>query len=174
LDADRRTVIIHSHFVRKDQLEKYKKYKISPSFFTNHAYFWGDAHVANLGEERAFFLSPIHTAESMGIIYTNHTDYTITPINQLFTVWSAVNRLSRSGKVIGINERATVYQGLKAITINGAYQYFEEKTKGSLKEGKLADLVILDENPLKVDKMKIKDILVLETIKEGESVYKKD
>jgi predicted amidohydrolase YtcJ len=174
LDADRRTVIIHSHFVRKDQLEKYKKYKISPSFFTNHAYFWGDAHVANLGEERAFFLSPIHTADSMGIIYTNHTDYTITPINQLFTVWSAVNRVSRSGKIIGANERATAYQGLKAITINGAYQYFEEKTKGSLKEGKLADLVILDKNPLKVDKMKIKDILVFETIKEGKSVYKKE
>jgi predicted amidohydrolase YtcJ len=173
LDADRRTIVIHSNFVRKSQLEKYKKYNISPSFFTNHAYFWGDVHVENLGKERAFFLSPIHTADSLGIIYTNHTDYIITPINQLFTIWSAVNRVSRSGKIIGVNERATAYQGLKAITINGAYQYFEEKTKGSLKEGKLADLVILDQNPLKVDKMKIKDILVVETIKEGKSVYKK-
>ncbi|TRX37246.1 amidohydrolase [Flavobacterium sp. ZT3R18] len=173
LDADRRTIVIHSNFVRKGQLEKYKKYNISPSFFTNHAYFWGDVHVENLGKERAFFLSPIHTADSLGIIYTNHTDYIITPINQLFTIWSSVNRVSRSGKIIGANERTTAYQGLKAITINGAYQYFEEKTKGSLKEGKLADLVILDQNPLKVDKMKIKEILVVETIKEGKSVYKK-
>jgi predicted amidohydrolase YtcJ len=174
LDADRRTIVIHSNFVRKGQLEKYKKYNILPSFFTNHAYFWGDVHVENLGKERAFFLSPIHTADSLGIIYTNHTDYIITPINQLFTIWSAVNRVSRSGKIIGVNERATAYQGLKAITINGAHQYFEEKTKGSLKEGKLADLVILDQNPLKVDKMKIKDILVVETIKDGKSVYKKE
>jgi len=174
LDADRRTVIIHSHFVRKDQLVKYKAYNITPSYFTNHAYFWGDAHVDNLGEDRAFFLSPIHTSDSLGIIYTNHTDYIITPINQLFTVWSAANRESRSGKVIGAKERATVFQGLKAITINGAYQYFEENTKGSIKEGKLADFVILNKNPLKVDPKTIREITVLETIKEGKSVYKKE
>jgi predicted amidohydrolase YtcJ len=62
---------------------------------------------------------------------------------------------------------------LKALTINGAYQYFEENTKGSLKAGKLADLVILDKNPLKVDPMTLKDIQVMETIKEGKSIYKK-
>jgi hypothetical protein len=62
---------------------------------------------------------------------------------------------------------------LKALTINGAYQYFEESTKGSLKEGKLADLVILDKNPLKVDPITLKDIQVMETIKEGKSIYKK-
>ncbi len=67
----------------------------------------------------------------------------------------------------------TPYEALQSITINGAYQYFEENTKGSLKAGKLADLVILDKNPLKVDPMKIKDVVVLETIKEGNAVYKK-
>ena len=67
----------------------------------------------------------------------------------------------------------TPYEALQSITINGAYQYFEENTKGSLKAGKLADLVILDKNPLKVDPMKIKDAVVLETIKEGNAVYKK-
>jgi len=67
----------------------------------------------------------------------------------------------------------TPYEALQSITINGAYQYFVENTKGSLKAGKLADLVILDKNPLKVDPMKIKDVVVLETIKEGNAVYKK-
>lgn len=171
LDADRRTVIIHSNFVRLDQLQKYKEYNLLPSFFTNHAYFWGDVHVENLGESRAFFLSPIKTADSLGIIYTNHTDNIITPINQLFTIWSAVNRISRSGKIIGPNERATAYQALKAITINAAYSYFEENRKGSLKIDKLADFVILDQNPLKVDAITIKDIKVMETIKEGVSIY---
>lgn len=173
LDADRRTVVIHSNFVRKDQLVKYKAYNITPSFFTNHAYFWGDVHVENLGQERAFFLSPVHTADSLGIVYSNHTDNIITPINQIFTVWTAVNRQSRSGNIIGPNERATPYQALKALTINAAYQVFDDKIKGTLTVDKLADLVILDQNPLKVDPMKIKDIMVTETIKEGKTVYKK-
>jgi len=64
-----------------------------------------------------------------------------------------------------------VYDALKGITINSAYAYFEEDTKGSIKEGKRADLVILDRNPLKVDKMEIRDIQVLETIKDGETIY---
>ena len=74
---------------------------------------------------------------------------------------------------MGKAQRIDAYRGLKALTINGAYQYFEENTKGSLKAGKLADLVILDKNPLKVNAMTIKDIKVMETIKEGKSIYKK-
>ncbi len=173
LDKDRRTIAIHSQFVRPDQLETYKKYKIEPSFFTNHAYFWGDVHVENLGKDRAFFLSPIATAAKMGLKYTNHSDATVTPINPLFTLWTAVNRTSRTGKVIGEAERATPYQALKAITINAAYEYFDENLKGSLKKGKLADFVILDKNPLTINPTELKDIKVLETIKEGKTIFKK-
>jgi predicted amidohydrolase YtcJ len=171
LDKNRRTVIIHSQFVRPDQLETYVEYKMSPSFFTNHAYFWGDVHLENLGEERARFLSPIATADQMGIKYTNHSDATVTPLNPMMTVWSAVNRVSRSGVVVGETERATPYQALKAITINAAYEHFDEGLKGSLKEGKLADFVILEKNPLNVSPEKIKDIRVLKTIKEGSVIY---
>jgi predicted amidohydrolase YtcJ len=86
-------------------------------------------------------------------------------------VWTAVNRTSRSGQIIGEEERLTPYEALQAITIWSAYQHFEENEKGSLEIGKLADLVILDKNPLKVAPDTIKDILVLETIKEGKSIY---
>ena len=171
--SDRRTVIIHSQIMRPDQLATYKKYKMLPSFFTNHTFYWGDVHIANLGMERASFLSPMKSAMDMGIIATNHTDASVTPMDQLFLLWSSVNRLSRNGVVVGEAQRIDAYHGLKALTINGAYQYFEENTKGSLKAGKMADLVILDKNPLKVDPMTIKNIVVLETIKEGNSVYKK-
>lgn len=173
LDKDRRTIVIHSQFVRPDQLATYVKYKMEPSFFTNHAYFWGDVHVENLGKERAYFLSPIATADSLGLKYTNHSDATVTPVNPLFTVWSAVNRVSRSSALIGLNERATPYQALKAITINAAYEFFEEQHKGSLTVNKIADFVILDKNPLKVDPIEIKNIKVVETIKAGKSIFKK-
>jgi hypothetical protein len=94
-------------------------------------------------------------------------------MDQLFLLWTSVNRLSRNGVVVGEAERITPYQGLKALTINGAYEYFEESSKGTLQAGKLADMVILDKNPVKVPVMEIKEIQVLETIKEGKSVYKK-
>jgi predicted amidohydrolase YtcJ len=171
-NTDRRTTIIHSQIMRPDQLVLYKKYKMVPSFFTNHTYFWGDIHTANLGKERAGFISPMKSAIDLGIMATNHTDGNVTPMDQLFLLWTSVNRISRNGEVVGENERITPYEGLKALTINVAFQYFEEKTKGSLKTGKLADLVVLDKNPLKVQGNAIKDIKVIETIKEGKTVYK--
>lgn len=172
-DKDRRTVPIHAQFARPDQLAAFKKYNMVPSFFTNHTYFWGDVHVKNLGKKRADFSSPIATADRMGLRYTNHSDDTVTPVDPLFTVWSAVNRTSRSGKIIGKNERATPYQALKAITSNAAYEYFEEDSKGTLTPGKLADLVILDANPLTIEASKLKDIKVITTIKEGQTIYQR-
>jgi len=169
--ADLRTTVVHSQFVRKDQLEKYVDYKIIPSFFTEHCFFFGETHLKNRGQKQADFLSPMKTALGMGIRCANHTDFNVSPIDQLFVVWTAVNRVSREGTVIGADERIAPLQALKAITLDGAYMYREEKTKGSLEVGKLADLVILSENPLTVDAMKIKDIRVIETIKEGKTVY---
>lgn len=158
LDKDRRTIIIHAQFARPDQLEIFVKYKMEPSFFTNHAFFWGDVHVENLGKEQADFLSPMVSAKKLGLKPTNHSDATVTPIDPIFTIWSAVNRVSRSGTIIGEGERTTPYLAIQAITSNAAYELFEENLKGSLSEGKLADFVILDKNPLKVEPMDIKNI----------------
>ena len=172
LDKDRRTTVIHAQFIRKDQLARFAQYKIIPSFFTDHTFFFADTHVQNRGKEQAYFISPMRSAYAAGLKPTNHTDYAVAPIDQLLTMWTAVNRISRNGEVIGPAERATPLQALQAITINAAYEYGEEGSKGSLEPGKLADLVILDKNPLKVEPMTIKDIKVVETIKDGATIYK--
>jgi hypothetical protein len=168
---DRRTTVIHSQFVRPDQLDTYVRTGMMASFYTEHTFFFADAHVKNRGEAQAAFISPMKTALAKGVKCTNHTDFNVAPIDQMLVVWSAVNRTSRDGKSIGPDECITPYQALQAITSWSAYQYFEEDRKGTLTPGKLADLVILDQNPLKVDPKAIKDIRVVETIKEGRTIY---
>ena len=163
--------MIHAQFVRPDQLAKFVQYKFIPSFFTDHTFFFGDTHVKNRGKEQADFLSPMKSAYALGLHPANHTDYSVAPIDHMMTIWTAVNRVSRSGEIIGADERVTPLQALKALTINGAYIYREEAGKGSLEPGKLADLVILDANPLTVEPMAIKDIKVVETLKEGKTIY---
>jgi predicted amidohydrolase YtcJ len=168
---DRRTVCVHSQFVRPDQLDRYVEYNIIPSFFTEHAFYFADAHIRQRGREQTRFLSPMRAALDRGLRPTNHTDFVVTPLDQMFMMWTAVNRVARSGEVIGADQRVTPLEALKAITIDAAHQYFEEADKGSIEVGKIADLVILDRNPLIVDPMAIKDIAVSETIKEGRTVY---
>jgi len=170
--AGKRTVIVHSQFVRPDQLDLYARYGFLVSFFTNHAFFWGDVHVENLGRERAWFLSPTRSAIARGLHFTNHSDFAVTPLNPMFILWTSVSRTSRSGQVIGPDERISPEQGLRALTIDAAYQYGEETEKGSLEVGKLADLVVLDRNPTKVPIDAIKDIKVTETFKEGSPVFR--
>ena len=171
LTKDRHVTMIHAQFTRPDQLDKYVEYKITPSFYTLHTYYFAEAHIANRGKEQAMYISPMRDAIDKGLRPTNHTDFVVAPLDQMFMLWSAVNRISRAGAQIGPDQRVTPMEGLKAMTINVAYQYGEQDAKGSLEPGKLADLVILDKNPLKVDPMAIKDIKVVETIKEGKTIY---
>ncbi len=169
----KRTTVIHSHFVRRDQLDKYAEYDILASFFTNHTFFWGDVHVENTGKERGYFISPTRSARDRGIRFSNHSDFAVTPLDPMFILWTSVNRISRSGQVIGPGERIAPHEGLRALTIDAAYQYGEEDRKGSIETGKLADLTILDANPTKVDVAAIKDIKVSATIKEGKTIYER-
>jgi predicted amidohydrolase YtcJ len=171
---DRRTTVIHSQFVRRDQLDQYVQLGISPCFLTNQAFFWGDVNVKNLGRERAYFSTPMRTARDLGLRVTNHSDFRVTPLDTMFILWTSVNRISRSGQVIGEEERIPMLDALKALTIDGAYQCFEEGRKGTIEVGKLADFVILTANPTKIDATAIRDITIAETIKEGRSVFKRD
>ena len=148
------------------------KYGIRPSFYTLHTYYFAEAHIRNRGAAQAMYISPMRDAIDAGLRPTNHTDAVVAPLDQMFMLWSAVNRVSRAGAEIGPDQRITPLEGLKAMTIWAAEQYGEEASKGSLEPGKLADLVILDRNPLTVDKAAIKDIKVVETIKEGNTVHR--
>lgn len=172
MKMDLRPVMIHCQTVRKDQLDRMASLKMIPSIFVGHTYYWGDVHLKNLGLERGNHISPVKSALSKGLIYNFHQDTPVTQPSMLHSVWCAVNRITKKGKCIGEDERIGVYDALKGVTIHSAYAYFEENKKGSIKEGKVADLVILDKNPLKVPTMDIKDIQVLETIKEGTTIYK--
>jgi predicted amidohydrolase YtcJ len=168
---NRRNVLIHGQYVRDDQLDSFKDLKVIASLFPLHTFYWGDWHKEIIGEELGDKISPVRTALNKGLDITIHTDAPVALPNLMRVVWTAVERTSRSGKVIGEGEKLSPYEALKAITDWSAYQHFEEDTKGTLEQGKRADLVILDKNPLKVEPSTIKDIVVVETIKDGQSVF---
>ena len=170
----RRDVLIHGQYVREDQLDEFKNLDIIASLFPLHTFYWGDWHKELIGDSLGNKISPTRTALNKGLKITIHTDAPVALPNLMRVIWTATNRVSRSGNIIGKNERLTPYEALKCITEWSAYQHFEEESKGTLEVGKLADLVILDSNPIKVDIENIKNIVVLQTIKEGSTVYKKE
>ncbi len=125
-----------------------------------------------LGPERAAFISPLAAATELAIPYTVHNDAPVVPPDMLRLLWVSVNRQTRSGAVLGPEQRASAEQALRAMTLNAAYQYGEEASKGSVTPGKLADLVVLSDSPLSVDPGEIASIRVLETFKQGNSIYR--
>ena len=169
---DIRQQLIHLQVFQPDQMQALKALDVSLTFQNTHNYYFADFHAAStLGPERTGKLCPMATAINEGFNVTFHHDSPVHPVSQIDIIWMAVNRTSRSGKLYGPKERISVYQALQASTINAAWQFFEEDSKGSLEVGKLADLVILDRNPLKVSKEDIQQIQVLETIKDGATVW---
>lgn len=169
---DRRTVIVHSQFQRPEQLDKYVQLGLSPSYFTNHCFFWGDVHIKNIGREKADFISPIKSAKEKSLVFSNHTDFNVTPLDPFFVMWTAMARESRSGEVIGPDQRVDAYTALQGLTTGPAWQIFEENRKGMIKEGLLADFVILSADPVKTGANKIREIEVLETIKEDKTIFR--
>ncbi|MBV1907177.1 MAG: amidohydrolase [Pseudomonadales bacterium] len=170
--GDHRTVMIHAQTVREDQLDLIKMLSIIPSYFSAHSYYWGDWHRDSvLGKSRASRISPARTTLERDIPFTIHNDAPIVPPDIIRLIWATVNRQTRSGKTLGKAQRISALEAIKATTANAAYQYFEEDTKGTLTPGKLADLVILSDNPTRVDAQDIKKIRVLETISHGKVVY---
>lgn len=165
-------VIIHSQLITKEQLAEVSRLNMIPSFFLAHVLHWGDIHIQNFGYERAQYISPANSALQNGIIFTFHQDTPVIEPNMLETIQCAVTRRTKKGIALGADECISVIEALRAVTINAAYQYSEEDVKGSIREGKRADFVIMSGNPITVPKDKITDIIILETIKDGETVYR--
>lgn len=169
---DRRPVVIHSQFQRRDQLPAYARIGVGPAYFSNHAWYWGDVHRTNFPTEVVDFISPLRSARAAGLTPSNHSDYSVTPLDTRFMLWTSMARVSPTGIVSGPDERIDAYAALQALTTGPAWQIFEEGRKGRIKAGLLADFVILDRNPLTTPVDGIKDIKVSETIKEGRSVWR--
>lgn len=167
-----RPVMIHCQTVRDDQLDRMAELSMIPSIFVAHTYYWGDIHLKNLGKARGSRISPARSAFDRGLKVNFHQDPLVVQPKMLHTVWCAVNRITRNGVKIGPEQCVSIFEALQAVTTNGAYAYFEEDRKGTLEAGKLADMVILSEDPLRADPEKICDIRVLETIKEGVVRYR--
>lgn len=171
---DHRHVLNHCQFCRPDQVPVIAKMGFIPSYFVTHTWFWGDLHREMIaGPERAAHISPLKAALDHKIPFALHNDTPVTPISPLMDVFSAVTRLTSSGKVLGPDQRIGVMEALRGVTINAARMYFLEKTLGSLEKGKLADMVILDADPTRVKPEALKDITVQETIVGGKSVHVK-
>lgn len=166
-----RPVMIHAQLLRPDQMPKLRQLQMIASFFVAHVYHWGEVHLQNLGWERASQISPAKTALEQGVMFDFHQDSPVIPPNMLETLWCAVCRQTKKGTILGENQRLTPWEALRAVTYNSAYALFEEHSKGTLSPGKRADLVILDRNPLSCPVEELKDFHVLETIKDGKTVY---
>ena len=169
---DHRPVFIHGTYMRPDQIERMKKVGAIPTFLSAGIVTAGDGVLRLWGAERANKAAAANTLEKLELPWTLSHDAPVTPSpSVLALVDAAVNRRTASGSVIGPDERVTPYAALGAVTRSAAYQIKEDKSKGTLEVGKLADMVVLSANPLKVDPATIKDIQVVRTFKEGVTVY---
>lgn len=168
-----RPVMIHSQVTRPDQLKAFAELGVFPSFFAEHTYYWGDWHLSEtLGPKRAPYISPTADALKMGVKFSLHTDAPVVPPVALHAIWSAVNRVTRTGHSLGADQRLAPMDALRAVTIWPAWQHHDEATRGSITVGKQADLVVLDGNPLSVEPMAIRHIKVLLTVKEGREIFR--
>lgn len=169
---DHRHRIEHVQTGTPEDIEKMERLGVAGSFFINHVYYWGDRHEQIfLGPDRARRISPLKDAVDHNLLFTVHSDCPITPISPLFSVWAAVNRITREGKILGPEQRIDVVTALKSMTLYGAELIFQGDRLGSIEVGKLADFAVLEEDPTTIDPEKIKDITIKSTFIDGKAVY---
>jgi predicted amidohydrolase YtcJ len=169
---DRRTILIHGQATRRDQLPDLARLGVVPSLFSAHTFFWGDWHRDSVfGPERGAAISPTASALAEGLVLTIHMDAPVLPPDAMRMIWATVNRRTRSGALLGGDERIPVMAAIAATTRSAAYQHFEENEKGTLETGKLADLVVLAQDPRRVDPMDLADVEVLQTWSHGERIH---
>lgn len=172
--GDLRPVLIHGQVLREDQVDDLQALGIFPSLFPMHTFYWGDWHRDSvLGPARAANISPTGWLMERDMIFGTHHDAPVALPDSMRVLSATVTRRTRSDRILGAEHRVPVMTALKAMTLWPAWQHFEEASKGSIETGKLADFVILSANPLEVPEYQLDDLTVLETIKEGVSIYRR-
>ena len=170
-ENDFRHRIEHCILIDNESIEKMSKMNIHPSFHINHLYYYGDALEKQIiGASRADQMLPLKSAAENDLRFTLHADQPMFPSKPFSLLHTAVNRKTKDGKMLGKQNLITVYQGLEALTINAAWQIKMDEKIGSIKEGKYADLIILDRNPLETDKEDLRSIRVLDTYVHGNKI----
>jgi predicted amidohydrolase YtcJ len=165
---DHRHTVQHCQLTKPAQYRRMKALGMCANIFTNHIWFWGDQHHdVTVGPERARRMEACATAERLGVPFSIHSDADVTPLGHLHTMWCAVNRVTPSGRVLGEDERISATSALGAVTLGAAYQIHHDAELGSLECGKAADLTVLEDDPLEVDPMEIRDIGVWGTVVGG-------
>lgn len=173
-NVDNRPVLIHGQVLREDQVDALKELGIFPALFPMHTFYWGDWHRDSvLGPERVNNISPTGWLVERDMMFSSHHDAPVANPDSMRVLSATVTRRSRTNDIIGPEHRVSVWTALKAMTIWPAWQHFEEDNKGSIEVGKLADFAILSENPMMIPEEQLVDIKILETIKEGVSIYKR-
>ena len=163
-----RLVLEHFGVSLPAQVDRMKALGVSVSANPYYLYTMADAYAkGNLGPKAASEIVRLGTLMKKGVPFALHTDFTMGPLAPLMLAWIATNRVTALGTEMAPDEKITAYDALKAITINAAYVLRLEALTGSIVAGKKADFVLLAENPLKVDPMRIKDIKIIGTAFEG-------
>ena len=163
-------ILVHAQTIRFDQLTRLRELGITASFFSSHSWHWGDWHRdQTLGEQRASRISPTGSAVKLQLDFTIHSDAPVTSPDPWHLLWVTTQRMTRSGLLLGADERISTNDALKAMTINAAIQAGLQNRLGSISEGKLADMIIVSDNPLQVDDVRL--VQVEEAIVNGVSIY---
>jgi predicted amidohydrolase YtcJ len=165
---DHRHTLQHCQMATEAQLRRVKALGLCLNLFSNHLYYWGDAHHSlTMGPERAARIDAAGSAARLGIPLAIHSDAPVTPLGPLFTAWCAVNRTTSSGRLLGPEERLSVAQALHAVTLGAAYTLRMDHCVGSIEAGKFADFAVLDADPYAVPPEALKDIPVHATVLGG-------
>jgi predicted amidohydrolase YtcJ len=165
---DHRFTLQHCQLADAAQFRRMKALGLCVNLFANHHFFWGDEHYRlTVGPERATRMNACATALAAGVPLAIHSDAPITPLAPLFTAWCAVHRLTASGRTLGEHERIGVADALRAITLGAAWTLKLDGEIGSIECGKRADFCVLDDDPLAVPAMQLKDLPVWGVVQDG-------
>ncbi len=167
---DPRFRLEHCTVINEEILKRIRELNVIPNPFSTYVYFHGEKMV-NYGKDRLENMFAVKSFLDAGINVTQTSDYPPGPFEPMMAIQSSVTRTDMSGNVWGPSQKITVEQAIKVGTINGAFASYEENIKGSLEAGKLADLVVLDEDPTQVDPNAIIDIKIQRTMVNGKWVY---